>query len=167
MKKCDRKTDCFIVALALLTSIALVIMISVLCAPEKKDASFVPPNFDDNARVGIPEIPDEFGYNEFYQDGMGYRFSFCENIIIKQQSAIIYFTNSQDNHVWLKLRLIDAEGNIIGETGLVKPGEYVESVKLNKELKTNEPITLKIMGYEIDTYYSVGSVVLNTVVGGE
>lgn len=54
----------------------------------------------------------------------------------------------------------------MGETGLLKPGEYVKTVTLTKTLAAGENIKLKIMGYEPETYESAGSVSLNVTVGG-
>ena len=45
---------------------------------------------------------------------------------------------------------------------MLRPGEYVRAVALSRSLQTGEPVKLKIMGYEPETYYSAGSVVLNT-----
>ncbi len=53
-------------------------------------------------------------------------------------------------------------GKLLGETGLIKPGEYVKSVKLNESPEAGSDIRLRIVAYEPETYYSAGSVVLNT-----
>ena len=51
---------------------------------------------------------------------------------------------------------------VLGETGLLKPGQYVELVQLNDKA-TSGDVTLQVMGYQPDTYYSAGSVGLATV----
>ena len=79
--------------------------------------------------------------------------------------AVVYFTNAEENSVYLKLRVLDEEGNILGETGLLKPGEYVKGVELDKDPSAETTISLKIMSYEPDTYMSEGSVVLKTTIG--
>ena len=61
------------------------------------------------------------------------------------------------------MRILKDE-KVVGETGLLKPGEYIKEVKLDKSLKKDDEITLKVMGYEPDTYYSAGSISLNTKV---
>ena len=48
-------------------------------------------------------------------------------------SATVYFTNAQENHVYLKLRVLDENDRILGETGLLKPGEYVKDVQLLRD----------------------------------
>ena len=65
--------------------------------------------------------------------------------------------------VWLKLRVLTADGTLLGETGLIRPGEYIKSVSLTSEVEDGTAIKLKIMAYEPDTYYSAGSVTLNTI----
>ena len=78
----------------------------------------------------------------------------------------MYLTNDEGNKVWLKLRILDEEDNILAETGLLKPNEYVKTVTFDKIPKSGANIKLKIMAYEPDTYYSAGAVTLNTTVGG-
>ena len=101
--------------------------------------------------------------SEIYQDGMEFRAYICGNVIVKGDAADVYFTNSEKFDVWLKLRVLTADGILLGETGLIRPGEYVKSVSLTSEVEDGTAIKLKIMAYEPDTYYSAGSVTLNTI----
>ena len=78
----------------------------------------------------------------------------------------MYFTNDDGNEVWLKLRILDEEDNILAETGLLKPNQYVRTVTFDTVPENRANIKLKIMAYEPDTYYSAGAVTLNTTVGG-
>lgn len=95
--------------------------------------------------------------------GMEFRAYICGNVIVKGDAADVYFTNSEKFDVWLKLRVLTADGILLGETGLIRPGEYVKSVSLTSEVEDGTAIKLKIMAYEPDTYYSAGSVTLNTI----
>lgn len=97
---------------------------------------------------------------------MTYRFSVCGNVMTEGNEAVVYLTNPAENEVWMKLRVLDENGNVLGETGLIKPGEYVKSVALNTLPDAGTKISLKIMGYEPETYRSAGSVTLNTAIGG-
>ena len=64
--------------------------------------------------------------------------------------------------------MLDANGNTLGETGLIRPGEYVQSVVFETIPEVGDSIGLKLMAYEPETYYSAGSATLNTTVkGGE
>ena len=106
------------------------------------------------------------GYTELYKEGMAYRVSVCGVPTVDGQDLTVYFTNAEGNEKYLKLRVLDTDGNILGETGLLNPGEYVKTVTLTKTLAAGENLKLKIMGYEPETYESAGSVSLNVTVGG-
>ena len=123
-----------------------------------------PPKFETNAVSGVPKSPGE-SWTEIYQDGMSFSAHVCGEFKINDSSADIYFTNDSENLVWMKLRITDEKGNILGETGLLKPNQYVKSVCLDVLPETGQKIKMKIMSYEPNTYYSAGSVTLNTVVG--
>lgn len=148
--------------------VAVFVMLVVLFLSEKEPVKgeFIPPSFDSAAVAGTPEVSDDLGYMECYQDGMDFRFSACGNLKLDGKNVNVYLTNSIENDVWLKVRVFDAEGNILGESGLIKPGEYVQSVELSGKLAVGMPIKLKVMAYEPDTYYSAGAVALNTQIGG-
>lgn len=76
-------------------------------------------------------------------------------------NVAIFLTSDAENNVWLKLRLENSAGEILGETGIIRPGEYVESLKLNEKAASGD-VTLHVMGYEPETYYSAGAVRLST-----
>ena len=145
-------------------AVLLIVMITALCIP--KATEFVPPNFETSAVQGTPEVEESMGYTELYKEGMAYRVAACGMPTVDGQNLTVYFTNTEGNEKNLKLRVLDTEGNILGETGLIKPGEYVKNVTLSKTLDAGEKIKLKIMGYEPETYESAGSVSLNVTVGG-
>ena len=166
-KKQNKISILLVYILGALTTIALIVMVIALCIPkEPEKGEFVPPAFDSAAVAGMPEVPDGLGYSSPYQEGMGYRFSVCGNVKLEGKNAIVYLTNDSENEVYIKLRILDETGSILGETGLLKPGEYVRAVELDEVLTSGTKIALKIMSYEPDTYMSAGSAVLNTMIGG-
>ena len=144
-------------------AVLLIAMITALCIP--KTPEFVPPAFE-AAVQGTPEVEESMGYTELYKEGMAYRVSVCGVPTVDGQDLTVYFTNTEGNETYLKLRVLDTGGNNLGETGLLKPGEYVKTVTLDKTLAAGENLKLKIMGYEPETYESAGSVSLNVTVGG-
>lgn len=158
----NRLKNMIIPILSILCVLSVIVMAVVILAPPKNNAEFVPPDFEGEAVKGIPEPPQELGWSELYQDGMNYRVGICGNVIVSGDAADIYFSNSKDNKVWLKLRVLDENNSIIGETGLLKPNEYVRSVRLATGVQDGQKVKLKIMAYEPETYYSEGSIVLNT-----
>lgn len=164
MKK-DRKMDglqkwlyaaiaAFILAV---TGFVLVVMLS------PKQAEFVPPEFEAEAENGIPEVEASLGWTEIWQEKMSFKAWVCGEFIVKDHEAALYFTSAKENEVWIKLRIMDEEGNILGESGLLKPGEYVKSVKLERLPEKDAMVTMKIMSYEPETYYSCGAVTLSTM----
>lgn len=58
--------------------------------------------------------------------------------------------------------MLDKDGKVLGETGLVKPGQYVQPLTLDTVPKQTETVKVKIMAYEPETYYSAGAASLNT-----
>ena len=163
-----KKTQTLFLA-GILCILALVSMVLALVfgGTQKQNSSFIPPPFDSSAESGPPEVPEELGWTEIYQDGMAFKCSICGNVIASGGAADVYFTNSSEQEVWLKLRVLDEDGSIIGETGLIKPGEYVKSVLIDKDVSDGSSIKLKIMAYEPQTYYSAGAVTLNTQIRKE
>ena len=57
--------------------------------------------------------------------------------------------------------IYDGAGNILGETGLIRPGEYVRSVNLTALPQPDAEVSYKIMSYEPDTYFSCGAVIVH------
>lgn len=166
-KKGKKNKDNLLIGLSALVSVMLVVMIVALCIPKDPEmGEFVPPAFESAAVMGTPDVPEDLGYSSPYQDGMAYRFSICGNVKMDGSKATVYLTNNAENEVYLKVRVLDAEGNILGETGLIKPGEYVKDVELKETLAAGTSIKLKIMSYDPETYMSMGSAVMNTTVGG-
>lgn len=128
---------------------------------EQIQAEFSPPPFDPNACAGVPS-PVGAGRREF--DAEVFRVSICGEIKPVGNVADIWLTNPESNTVWMKLRVLDKDGNMLGETGLIKPGEYLKGVCLSKVPVVGTPIVLKVMTYEPETYHSAGSISINTAI---
>lgn len=136
----------------------IVMVSSFVAAARPPKIEFIPPKFEENAESGMPEVPNDLGYAEIYKEGMTFSAWICAEPYQENDELIVYFTNSESNCVWLKLRVLDHQGNILGESGLIRPGEYVRSVHLTEAMADDTSITMKIMGYEPETYNSVGAV---------
>lgn len=165
MKKEQTKGNVLLLAAVLWVLSFAVMVIALVAGGKQNQAEYTPPPFESDAVAGTPEVPESLGYSSPYQEGMGYRFSVCGNVTMDGSSAVVYFTNPAGNSVWIKLRVMDKDGNLLGETGLLKSGEYVKNVELTGNLPVGTPVKLKIMGYEPETYFSAGSATLNTAIG--
>lgn len=166
MKKKQKKNYILPLA-AVLCVLSLAVMVFALTRQEPQTVmgEFTPPPFESTAAHGSPTVPDGLGWKEL--DAEVYQVGICGKFIPKGNTADIWLTNPENNTVWLKVRVLDENGNTLGETGLVRPGEYVQSVRLDTVPKAGTPIVLKIMAYQPDTYYSEGAVSLNTTIGEE
>jgi len=145
----------------------LVFFIGIICfliIDIKNKETFKKIDFDKNTLV---EIPDNIVYeNSILNIVEGYSIYISPSPKnIENNYLKIDFISLDTNDIWIKVRLLDEKDNIIGETGLVKAGEYLEKVKLTRNVEVGDKITYKIMGYEIDSYLSAGSVSLNTRIG--
>lgn len=154
-----KKKNTPLILAATICVLSLIVMIFALTGQKEPQAAgeFTPPPFDSAAVVGTPAVPDGLGYSEL--DCQVYKVSLCGK---PGANGDIWLTNPETNTVWLKVRVLDEKGNILGETGLLRPGEYVRTVALSAVPKSGTPITLKIMAYEPDTYHSAGAASLNT-----
>ena len=152
---------------AVLCAVSLAVMVFALTRQEVQTemGEFTPPPFDGGAVVGSPAVPEGLGWQEL--DAKVYKAGICGKFIPKGNTADVWLTNPESNTVRLKVRVLDEKGNTLGETGIIKPGEYVQSVELDNVPKAGKPIVLKIMAYQPDTYYSEGAVSLNTTISEE
>ncbi len=154
---------CFLGAICVVLMIITLISTIIIANREPK-VEFIPPAFESDVVAGVPEVPQEYAYKEIYQAPMPFSASICGAVFNENGKAVVYFTNPKKNTAWLKLRICDENGNILGESGLLKPGEYVRAVSLNQDVAAGTTLKIKIMGYEPDTYMSVGAVNVNTVI---
>lgn len=146
-----------------ITAVAIMTAALIRTGTDSAPPAFTPPPFEANAKKGVPDVSEGLGYSQL--DATAYKVSLCGNPSMEGSSADIWLTNPADNKVWFKLRIFDREGSILGESGLLKPGEYVQKISLKEEPKPAQEIIMKIMAYEPDTYYSAGAVTLNTRMG--
>ncbi len=147
-------------AVCLLCLAAMTIALIYTGTPSQEE--FTPPPFDAAAVSGTPEVPEELGWQEL--DAQAFRVSVCGAVIVEGNQADVWLTNPESNTVWLKLRILDAEGTVLGETGLIRPGEYVQAVTFDTIPVSGTAISMKVMAYEPETYHSGGAVTLNTAV---
>ena len=124
--------------------------------------AFVPPPFDPAAGTGVPDVPEGLGWDEV--DAQVFKVSVTGAFAPHDGAADVWLYDPETNECWMKLRVLDEAGNILGETGLVKPGQYVRSVALDPLPPVDSQVTLKVMTYEPETYHSAGSIDLNMTV---
>lgn len=148
-----------LMAAALICALALAGMFLALSL-EPRTPKFTPPLFDPAAVIGVPEVPQGLGWSEL--DAGDFRVGVCGVVAMSGNMADIWLTSPENNNVWLKLRVLDGDGSILGETGLIRPGEYLQRVSLGSVPESGTAIVLKIMAYEPQTYHSAGAASIYT-----
>lgn len=152
-------------ALCIVSVISICVMVVALNSSSNRIeyGEFVPPEFDDTAVAGEPDVPNNLGYS-LMNISENYDIYLCGKLFLKDGSIDVYFTSDNDNSVWVKLEILDENNTVIGETGVIKPGEYVKSVTINRSLSDNTKVKLKVIGYEPNTYLSAGSANMKTTI---
>lgn len=148
------KTILFVLA-AGLCCLLIACAVVALVRPAPDGGTFVPPSFDSAAIPGVPEIPEGLDYRNL-DIKEGYRVSMCVNPTLEDGSVPLYFTADAANTLWVSAMILSAEGDTLGRTGLLKPGEYVELVALENPPQESGEILVKILSYDPKTYYSLG-----------
>ncbi len=151
-----KKTKRMLSVMLPLCLISLIMAIWVWSSREGKIGEFVPPEFESSAQAGLPDVPEELYWKIL--DASVFRVGVCGRFCVHGERADVWLYNPEDNNVWIKLRVLDENGKILGETGLMRPGEYVQSVRLDSAPKEGSRVVLKVMTYEPETYYSAGAV---------
>lgn len=160
--KCQKRSVSLVFA-AVMCIISVSIMILTVFTPKKEIKEFVPPSFDISAQAGIPSVSNEIDWQII--DAKAFAIGICGKVTANGENADIWLYNPKENTVLLKVRIFDSDGTVLGETGLIKPNEYIQSVKLSAIPQQGAPLLLKVMAYQPNTYYSEGTVNINTYIG--
>ena len=163
-KQAQKRRLQLLTAMVALCALSVAVMIYALVTPKTVMGEFVPPPFEAAAEFGTPQVPDGLGWQEV--DAKAYKVGLCGKVIPDGQAMDVWFSNPAENTIWMKLRLLDSKGNLLGETGLIRPGEYVRSVNLSAVPAAGTALVMKVMAYEPETYTSAGVVSMQTVMGG-
>jgi len=160
----QKKSNKIVIIAAALCALSILVMVGVVAVTNKgkpEAAPFSPPKFDLTAVKGIPTVPENMGYMPIEVEE-GYKAFVCGELRADNGNVNVFFTAPDDNTVWLKLKLLDENGDTLGETGVIKPGEYVKTLTLSKILVNSAAVKLKIIAYQPETWFSMGTVGLNT-----
>lgn len=141
----------------------LIICIILLMVSIKNKSSFKKPEFDKNV---VEKIPSKVDYQDKIIDiTENYSIYINPQPIINNNNLIIDLISLETNNILIKVRVLKND-KIVAETGLIKPGQYLEKVKLKKKLAIDDEIVYVVMGYESESYLSAGNIKLNTRIGG-
>ncbi len=169
-----RRTVIFVLAAVLLLSVAVGIFLWMM--------TLEPAFFDENAKLGMPEaIPAERGYS-FYPAEDICDVYICGNPEVNGKNIGVFLTNPESNDgIYIRVEIYsqnvvyDENGNktqtlpdeLLGKSGFIRPGEYVEYVKLKKAIKEHTPVVIKVATYLEETGLSNGFFYVTTVLSTE
>lgn len=125
---------------------------------------YTPPSFEPTAVAGVPTPPENMGYGEISAEG-GFAFSIAGTMYQQEDgSLLIYFTNPQYSEANLQCEIMNENGDILYKSGVLRPGEYVERLQPQTELKNEATkIELNVYAFAPDTWYSKGTINLQNV----
>ena len=118
-KQAQKRRLQLLAAVAALCALSVAVMIYALVTPKTVMGEFVPPPFEAAAVTGTPQVPDGLGWQEV--DAKAYKVGLCGKPVPNGQAVDVWFANPAENTIWMKLRLLDGKGNLLGETGLIRP----------------------------------------------
>ena len=147
--------------LAVVCVISVIAAIILACNTGVRETEFMPPPFDSGAVVGSPDLENDPSFAQV--DAKAYKFGVCGKVLLKENNAQLYLSNYTDSGVWLKVRVYDSNNTLLGESGLIREGEYLQYVAIS-HVPDGEKLILRVMAYEPDTYYSAGAVTLNAMI---
>jgi hypothetical protein len=89
----------------------------------------------------------------------------CGNLMPDARGNIdINLTNYATNSVWMRLAAY-YDNKLVGQTDAIVPGTYLPQMQINTTdiPDTKTQLTLKLLTYEPNTYYSEGAITINVV----
>lgn len=157
------------IALSVAGAIAAVLVIVAAVLFFTRDSlvrrgNFEAPPLETNAVAGTPgDLDESLSYQQMAvkEDYVVY---LCATPKAEGDRLTLYFTCAPENTDLMKIRVFDEAGELLGESGLLTPGTYLPEVALSRALASGEMISIQVMAYEPETYYSGGSIRLNVYV---
>ncbi len=160
----NQKLALKITILVILVFIIIFFLFLFIKNPSVIKGEFIPPKMDDNYIIGKPVgVSKECIYQEAKVNDE-YIVYLCASPLFENNKLNLYFTSSKNNKGLIKIKILDLNNKIIGESGLIEPDSYLKDIYISKKLINNERITVRIMHYEKKTYYSLGELKLDLLV---
>lgn len=150
------------VIMCLSLCLMLVSLAVMLTSMKPSESTFVAPEQEPNATKGVPDTDDP-DYASIEDEGLPFKTAICGMPKRSDDGLTVYFTNPETNEGPLMLQVLDENGLILAQTGLVDPGYYLKEIDV--DLDSGKEITMKVNGYSKTGYYSIGSFELQTQVG--
>ncbi len=116
--------------------------------------TFRAPEHEAGVQAGIPSEENVQHYEEL-PVREGYVVGIDTTPVYSDGRLYLNIANVKGNTVWFLVRVY-MEDELIAESGIFYPDEYVEGVLCSREISADERILIKVLAYEPDTYHSEG-----------
>ena len=153
----DKQQKILLAIVAAVLAVALIVVGIIVGTRGNDVQDFVPPPFDETAVVGMSSLPSEEQGFQTFSVSEELSFGMCGNLIYKDGRVDVSFLSSGSNTVWVRVKLVDRKDKVLAESGLIRPGEYVQYLSLSTVPRDGSGFKVKIYTYEPETYYSKGS----------
>lgn len=161
--KTERKLIMIFSAVLILAVIAVAVVLIVKMNQTVK-GDFVKPEFDSSATVADMDYLSSIQSFSTLQATDDLGVALMSDVYLNDGKFQIYFCSLDSNEDYLLVRIYDETGEVLlGQSGLVKPGECVQYVDAISVPKNSENIKIKVLTYEPETYLSNGTFSLNTI----
>lgn len=126
------------------------------------------PDFDAAALSGTPQVDRKYGFSTLTVND-DYSIQLCGAPAFAEQSVDLYLTNPAGNKVWFRAEILDADGNLLAASGVLKQNQHLPSISFEEPLPNDKDIELvvRIIGYEPNTWHSAGTVSLKMVLSSD
>ena len=89
----------------------------------------------------------------------------CGSPNATENTIDFYLTNEEGNDMWILLEVCNENDETLGNSGGLKQGQFLQTLKLDKKLNIGEnKLKLKLRTFVPEEYYSKGTVNLETTV---
>lgn len=166
VKKSNNKKKVFIILLIILLLIGIGVVYFFIRTPKDSETDYW---FDEEAINGIlhgDENDIQGALNQVVEKGM-FNVAISPNPVFERgdKEGKINIENIPANHYYCQVTIENSSGNIMYKSGGIKPGQYIEKIKLKKKLaKGNYPATAIFEITDPENLHSIGEVRVELVI---
>jgi len=147
---------------------AAVVFIYLYEFPDSNDP-YAPPPFEKNAALGVPEPDEHMQYNPIDADGKFVLGAVGTLFFQKDFSLELYFTNYEENDVYLLAEVYDYENErLLYRSGIIRPGEYVQTLEplhpIEQIGNVETKVQVLVYAFSTEDYVSMGQVTLDNII---
>lgn len=157
----ERSEKRFLISFSVLLAV-LIVAVAVFAAQRRSAAAsvYLPPEFDAGAVSGVLTVADEdahYGHLELPISEGKCVVAAAATPLLENGELEVFLSSDMENTVYIRLVIFDENNTQVGASGILRPGEYIQSVTVSASVTPGSTLTAKLLTYEPDTYYSMGS----------